>query len=191
MYIINNELLIDAGTGFHPKILVRELHELDLFLEDIKRVILTHAHFDHAGGAHLFRLAKLGTHRDEAQVLEDGDSIASLANMFSATLKKKKVDFKLDDGDLIKSGDIKLTVIHTPGHTKGSICLYDKKNKMLFSGDTVFAGSFGRLDFPGGSSKEMKASLEKLSRLEIDRILPGHGDIVWGAGNEVIKRLLR
>ncbi|MBU4246176.1 MAG: MBL fold metallo-hydrolase, partial [Nanoarchaeota archaeon] len=97
---------------------------------------------------------------------------------------------KLDDGDLIKSGDLKLKVIHTPGHTKGSICLYDEKNKILFSGDTVFAGSFGRVDFPGSSSREMKQTLEKLSKLEIDKILPGHGEIVWGSGNEVIKRLL-
>lgn len=190
MYIINNELLIDAGTGFHPKILVRELHELDLFFEDIKRVILTHAHFDHAGGAHLFKLAKLGAHRDEAEIVENGDSIASLANLFSATLKKKNVDFKLDDGDVIKSGDIKLRVIHTPGHTKGSICIYDAKNKMLFSGDTVFASSHGRVDFPGSSSREMKQTLEKLSKLDIDRILPGHGEIVWGSGNEIIKKLL-
>lgn len=190
MYVINNELLIDAGTGFHPKILVRELHELDLFLEDIKRVILTHAHFDHAGGAHLFKAAKLGAHRDEAKIVENDDSKASLANLFSATLKKKNVDFRLDDGDLIKSGDVKLRVIHAPGHTKGSICLYDEKNKILFSGDTVFAGSFGRVDFPGSSSREMKQTLEKLSKLDIDKILPGHGAIVWGSGNEVIKRLL-
>jgi len=191
MYVINNELLIDAGTGFHPKILVRELHELDLFLEDIKRVILTHAHFDHSGGVHLFRAAKLGAHRDEAEIVENGDSKASLATLFSANLKKKSVDFKLDDGDLIKSGGIKLRVIHTPGHTKGSICLYDETNKMLFSGDTVFESGFGRVDFPGSSSREMKQTLEKLSKLEIDMILPGHGAIVWGSGNEIIKKLLR
>ncbi len=190
LYVINKELLIDAGTGFHPKILVCELHELDLFLEDIKRIILTHAHFDHAGGAHLFKNAKLGLHKSDAEIIQKGDSKASMAHMFSAELKKKNVEFILEDGDLIKSGDVKLRVIHTPGHTKGSICLYDAKNKILFSGDTVFAEGFGRVDFPGSSSREMKQSLEKLSKLDVDKILPGHGAIVWGSGNEVIKRLL-
>ena len=190
IYVINNELLIDAGTGFHPKLLVRELQELGLYFEDIKRIILTHAHFDHAGGAHLFKSAKLGAHKGDAETIQKGDSKASMAYMFSAELKKKNVDFALDDGDLIKSGDLKLKVIHTPGHTKGSICLYDEKNKMLFSGDTVFAEGFGRVDLAGGNSNEMKRSLEALAKLDIGMILPGHGEVVWGSGTETIKRTM-
>ncbi|VVB60955.1 Hydroxyacylglutathione hydrolase [uncultured archaeon] len=190
MYLVNRELLIDAGTGLHPKILVRELHELGIFFEDIKRIVLTHAHFDHAGGVHLFKAAKVGIHKDDAEIIEKGDNSGSMANMFSASLKKKPVDFMLDDGDLIKSGDLKLKVIHTPGHTKGSICFYDEKNKILFSGDTVFSEGFGRIDFPGGSSNEMRDSLERLSKLDVNMILPGHGAPVWGSGNETIKRLL-
>lgn len=188
-YLVNRELLIDAGTGFHPKILVRELHEIGLFLEDIKRIVLTHAHFDHAGGIHLFKNAKVGAHREDAETIERGSS-ESMAQMFSAKMKPRKLDFALEDNDVLKSGEIKLKIIHTPGHTKGSICLYDEKSKMLFSGDTVFAEGFGRMDLPGGSSKEMKQTLERLAKLDIGMILPGHGDVAWAGGSEVIRRLL-
>ncbi len=190
IYVVNKELMIDAGTGFHPKILVRELGGLGLFFEDIKRIILTHGHFDHVAGVHLFKHAKVGIHKEDAGILEKGDHHESMAKMYSAKLKARKPDFILDDGDLIKSGELKLRVIHTPGHTKGSICIYSEKDKILFSGDTVFSEGFGRIDLPGGSSDEMKKSLEKLSSLEIDTILPGHGDVVWGSGARTIKRML-
>ncbi len=188
-YLVNNELLIDAGTGFHPKMLVQALHNEGIFLEDIKRIVLTHAHFDHAGGIHLFKNAKIGIHRDDAKIIESG-SDQSMAQMFAAKIKARKADFALDDGDIIRSGEIKLKVIHTPGHTKGSICIYDEKSKMLFSGDTVFREGFGRMDLPGGNSDEMKKSLEKLSRLDVDILLPGHGEVAWGGGSEVIKRII-
>lgn len=190
IYLVNNELLIDSGTGFHQKELVHALTSAGAVIEDIKRIVLTHGHFDHIGGIHLFRNAKIGAHKDDATAIESVDSNESMAHMFAAKREPKKLDFCLDDGDTIKSGDMKLKVIHAPGHTKGSICLYDEKNKILFSGDTVFADGFGRLDLPGGSSREMKQTLARLAALDVNMILPGHGGVVWASGSEVIRRLI-
>ena len=88
-----------------------------------------------------------------------------------------EADSRVDDGDLIHIGEIEFTVIHTPGHTKGSTCLYCKQEKMLFSGDTIFHGTWGRTDLPTGSFEEMIHSISyKLMVLPDDVIIyPGHG----------------
>jgi len=83
-------------------------------------------------------------------------------------------------------------VIHTPGHSPGSICLYEPGKKWLFSGDTVFAyGSFGRVDLPGGSARELIKSLEMLSRLDVENLYPGHEEVVEGDAKLHIARSLK
>jgi glyoxylase-like metal-dependent hydrolase (beta-lactamase superfamily II) len=83
---------------------------------------------------------------------------------------------ELAEGGRVKFGEIDLEVLHTPGHTEGSVCLLDRTNGMLLSGDTLFAGSWGRTDLPGGSEEQMAESLGRLVDLD-DRltVLPGHG----------------
>jgi glyoxylase-like metal-dependent hydrolase (beta-lactamase superfamily II) len=82
----------------------------------------------------------------------------------------------LAEGSRIKFGEIDLEVLHTPGHTEGSVCLLATGERLLFSGDTLFAGSWGRTDLPGGSDDQMVGSLARLSALPTDlRVLPGHG----------------
>jgi glyoxylase-like metal-dependent hydrolase (beta-lactamase superfamily II) len=82
----------------------------------------------------------------------------------------------LAEGGEIRFGEIRLRVLHTPGHTEGSVCLLDADRGDLYSGDTLFAGGWGRVDFPGGSAEEMAASIARLSELEDRlRVLPGHG----------------
>ena len=85
---------------------------------------------------------------------------------------------ELQEGGEIRFGSIRLEVLHTPGHTEGSICLLDGEDGRLYSGDTLFAGSFGRVDLPGGSAEAMVDSLDRLRRFDDGlRVLPGHGPI--------------
>lgn len=191
IYLIGKELLIDTGTGLSPELTVQALHSAGASPDAIKRIVLTHAHFDHIGGIALFKDAKVMIHKEDAAVIESGDKNGSAASSFCMQMRPRKVDSKLEGGDVIKSGGMRLEVVHTPGHTKGSICLYDRKRKVLFSGDTVFADGFGRIDLPGGSLTEIMKSLERLARLDVDRILPGHGSVVWSGGSGTIKSLLQ
>jgi hydroxyacylglutathione hydrolase len=158
----NDITVVDTGVGDHMNALPPKLKTLDLDPRNVKQIILTHTHFDHTGGIKTLAdicSPKLFLHEQETNNLENfGLSIS-----------------KLHDGEIVVAGDHRLEVIHTPGHTPGSICLYDRKNRILFSGDTVFPdGSFGRTDLPGGESRDLIESLERLTTLEVDFILPGH-----------------
>jgi glyoxylase-like metal-dependent hydrolase (beta-lactamase superfamily II) len=90
---------------------------------------------------------------------------------------KTKADYLLEDGQLIEAAQIRLKVLHTPGHTPGGICLYSADEGIVFAGDTLFAGSVGRTDFPGGNTKQLLKSIkEKLLPLpDNTKIYPGHG----------------
>jgi len=132
-------------------------------LEDLEYIILTHYHFDH-----VFGVPKLkGVTKAKVMIHE---------------LDAKFLDFKLDkllkDNDVIDLGDCSLKVIHTPGHTPGSICLYESKSKSLFSGDTIFThGSLGRTDLTGGNIEQLIESIKKISKLDVKVLYPGHGEI--------------
>ena len=184
IYIIGN-VVIDAGTGFNFTRLMAIFKALRMDMGKVEWVINTHGHFDHAGGNGYFLNAKVAIHEADAPVLEKGDSELSFADFFDGDMKARKVDRLLKDGDEISG----LRVIHTPGHSPGSICLYDEKTKTLFSGDTVFAAGIGRTDLPGGNEEDMKRSLGKLKALKIERLFPGHGDPVLKGVKLVIENL--
>lgn len=135
----------------------------------LTHIILTHAHFDHVGAldavhkAHPAALFAVGEH-------EPLDSVYTFYS--HPNLVIPPIDVRLVDGSTI--GPFK--VIHTPGHTKGSICLYSKKDGLLLSGDTLFCGGYGRTDL-GGSMLDMQTSLTRLAELPPEtKVLPGHGD---------------
>jgi glyoxylase-like metal-dependent hydrolase (beta-lactamase superfamily II) len=137
-------------------------------MEDLSLIVNTHNHFDHVGGNHYLDL-KVAMHLEDATPYEEGDDLATVAGIFGKSMGRMKVDLKLKEGD--KIGEFE--VLHTPGHTRGGICLYD--GETLISGDTVFAGGgFGRVDL-GGNQQDMVNSLERLSKLEVEKLLPGHG----------------
>jgi len=130
---------------------------------EVKYIIDTHGHSDHIGGnAPLKKLTK-------APIL--------IHEYDSALLSSLPADRRLHDGDLIEVGSVKLRVIHTPGHSKGSIVLLGAD--CVFSGDTLFAGSIGRYDLPGGSLREIQSSLRnKLMTLpDHFKVYPGHGPV--------------
>ncbi len=138
-------------------------------------IVNTHAHPDHVGANH--ELAeKYGI---AAALGEDGYKlIEDFKNYFEEfsglKIKDLSIEKLLKDGNVIEIGEIKLNVIKTPGHSKGSICLYGEG--VLFSGDTLFAGTYGRTDVPGGSEEEMLGSIARLMELPDDTIVyPGHG----------------
>ena len=162
-------LVIDAA-GSEGKIL-EKLEEMGLTL---KYVVSTHAHADHTCGnsAILARThAKLVAHQDDAAQM-----VGPKNKAFSITLGKKptpKPDILVRDGDVLEIGRETLHVIHTPGHSPGSICLYGGGN--LFTGDTLFVGAVGRTDLKGGSLQVLLASLKKLLTLPPETtIWPGH-----------------
>lgn len=174
IYLIG-DTIIDSGTGFNYTRLKSLMNILKSPMDSINWIINTHCHFDHTGGNGYFLKAKIAAHEIDAKVIESGDKELSAADFFDGNPHPKKIDKKLKDGDVIKAGSLELEVIHTPGHTHGSICLYDKKNQFLFSGDTVFENAIGRVDFRNSDPTAMQSSLQKLAKLKVKKIFPGHG----------------
>jgi len=153
--------LVDTGAGDPANKLTPKLKALNLDPRNIERVILTHSHFDHTGG--LPEVAASST----PKILAHRSDIAELET-FGLDL------VGLDEGAVIRTEKRELKVLHTGGHTSGSICLYDAEDKIFFSGDTVFPdGSFGRTDL-GGDEGELIESLRRLSELDVEFLLPGH-----------------
>jgi hydroxyacylglutathione hydrolase len=175
IYLIDNELMVDTGTGSYFQIIRENLENLGLHPTEIKMIVNTHCHFDHTGGDKLFRdlcKSKIAIHKEDKKSLESGHT---MADMFNEQPRSVTVDKALKEGDVIKTKNFNFEVLWTPGHTPGSICLYERKKKLLLSGDTVFSDGVGRTDLIGGNSKALKDSIKKLSALRIDYLLPGHG----------------
>jgi len=142
----------------------------------VKYLINTHGHFDHVGANKKMKEvtgAQLAIHPDDEPMLNE---LSHSASMFGLSADNSPpADILLKDGDEISFGDITLKVIHTPGHSKGGVCLYTKGH--LFSGDTLFAGSIGRTDLPGGDYDTLISSIkQKLLAFDDDTIVyTGHG----------------
>ena len=141
---------------------------------NLRYILLTHGHYDHMLGVKHFKedfAAKVVIHKEDVPCLSS--PLKSLAITHGLNFPKTEADVIVSDGDVLSFADSEIEVIHTPGHTKGSICY--KLSDMLFTGDTLFRGTVGRTDFPGGSYKEILASVQKLAGLEGDfRVYPGH-----------------
>ena len=172
------DVIVDTGTGQNRDYILKSIQENGKSVDDLSLIVNTHNHYDHVGGNPYFNL-EVAMHANDAVALEEGDEDALLATMFGKSLEKMKVDLKLEEGDKIHDFEVLLT----PGHTSGSICLYD--GETLISGDTVFSGGgFGRVDL-GGDMDEMRKSLERLSKLNIKNLLPGHGPPVENGSRHV------
>lgn len=188
IYLIGNTV-IDSGTGFNFTRLYSLLKSLNLSFDSIQQVINTHCHFDHIGGNGYFLNAKIAIHPEDAKVLETADPELSMAGYFDGKLKPRKPDILLEDGQKLKIGKHQFQVIHTPGHTPGSICLFDPEKSILISGDTVFADGVGRTDIPGGDQEKLYFSIQKLIGLKPKVLLPGHGKPVLKDAYKVLQAL--
>ncbi|MBI5700770.1 MBL fold metallo-hydrolase [Candidatus Saganbacteria bacterium] len=155
----NEALVIDPGF---------EAKEILPHLGDVKvlAIILTHGHYDHVTEA--FKL-KEGINFP-IYIHKDDDAMMA----YTTGLRADKF---LKDNSTFVIGNLTFDIIHTPGHTLGGICLYNKKEHVLFSGDTLFKNDYGRIDLPGSSQDQMEESLKKLQKLPPEtRVYPGHGD---------------
>lgn len=163
--------IIDPGDEDLKIKKVIEKHSLNPVM-----IINTHGHIDHIKANDKFNLP-VYIHKDDFEFLKDPEK--NLSSFFSSPYICNCQIYKLDENDEIKIGKIILKVIHTPGHTPGSICL--KGNGFIFSGDTIFSDGIGRTDFPEGDSEKLFKSIkEKILTLPSDtEVYPGHGEIFF------------
>ena len=139
-------------------------------------IVLTHQHWDHVAEAHLLAQATGAPLAAHAKDVADLCRPRQSRLMPDVELPPLEVSRELQQGDIVLVGEARLEVLHTPGHTPGSICLHAADEATLLSGDTLFAGSYGRVDFPGGDPRAMADSLRRVSALPPStRVLPGHG----------------
>ena len=186
-YVASCEKTRDAvmiDPGFIEKSEAEEVFKrIDASTLKVGFILNTHGHPDHTCGNGLAKQkyhALLLIHEGDAKMLGEGGKL--LANMMGFTVSSPEADKFLRDGDKFKFGDESLRIIHTPGHSPGSICLLGGKE--CFTGDTLFAGSIGRTDFPSSSHEDMMHSLKKLRDLSDDLLVyPGHG-LVTSMGEE-------
>lgn len=184
-------ILVDTGTGENLESMLRKVSKR-VPLRSIRRVVLTHCHFDHVGGADelVRRLdAELMAHAEDAEVLRKGDGQQTLSLMFGVPGCKLDVA-TLDEGTRLSTGTHEFQVLHTPGHTSGSICIFEESTGILISGDTVFAEGVGRWDFPSGDLEALRSSVTRLGRLNVKDVFPGHGPSVLGDGKRTIEEAI-
>jgi hydroxyacylglutathione hydrolase len=168
-------IVIDPGDDIDNVVAILGKHNLQ-----VKQIVITHAHIDHVGGAMKLRAAT-----GAPILLNQNDYVLlKMLNVQAAWIGvpdpgKVEIDHSVDQNDTIRAGSLSAEIIPTPGHTEGSISLYFQFEKKLIAGDTLFAGSIGRTDLPGGSYKKIISSLhEKLLTLPDETVVvPGHGPL--------------
>jgi glyoxylase-like metal-dependent hydrolase (beta-lactamase superfamily II) len=169
----NQAILIDPG--FEDK-------KIDNFIKNnhllVKYILLTHAHFDHVGAALFYKnltKAKIAMHKEEVDILKKFSGMR--ANMFGYKVELFEPDLLLADGQELKVGEMEIKVIHTPGHSSGGLSFYLPKEKIVFSGDTLFCQGVGRTDLPGSNEEALWNSIIKKLLVLPDetKVLPGHG----------------
>ena len=168
-------MVIDPGDNIADILALIGKHNLQ-----VKQIVITHAHIDHVGGAMKLRAATgapILLNRNDSALLKMLDAQAAWIGMGAPG--KVEIDQSIEESDKVQAGLLVAEVLHTPGHTEGSICLYFPLQKKLIAGDTLFAGSIGRTDLPGGSFDQIIRSLhEKILALPDDTVVvPGHGPL--------------
>jgi len=173
-------VLIDPGHMHRVPSLFERMRRDGVDPGKIHAVICTHGHPDHFEGTLAFRdgKVKIGISAlDEKLVEEVGGPMYARQGL---RMPDFRVDFYLKEGDLTL-GKHDFQVLHTPGHSPGSLCLYWQRYKLLVPGDVVFNGGVGRVDLPGGDQNLLKKSLERLASLPVELLIPGHGPALQGA----------
>jgi glyoxylase-like metal-dependent hydrolase (beta-lactamase superfamily II) len=173
--VTREAIVIDPGDDIDDVLALVRKHNLQ-----VKQIVITHAHIDHVGGAMKLRAATgapILLNQNDYELLKMLDVQAAWLGMVPPG--KVEIDQSVGQADTVKAGSLTADVIHTPGHTEGSVCLYFPAENKLIAGDTLFAGSIGRTDLPGGSMQTILRSLhEKVLALPDETIvIPGHGPL--------------
>jgi hydroxyacylglutathione hydrolase len=184
-YVIKDKLtmLIDPGnTQFLPALL-QSLQKDGIDPKTIDIIMNTHLHGDHCWANDAFKQAsgaELLVHKVQKQL---GDAAANQAAKFFGVPSSDFTEDRVLDEDRLSLGETEIEFIHSPGHSPESVCFYCRADKILICGDVIFNQNTGRVDLPGGSADQLKESIERLSKLDVEYLLPGHMDIVTGADN--------
>jgi hydroxyacylglutathione hydrolase len=169
-------MVIDPGDDVAEIVAILTRHQLTA-----KMIVITHAHIDHIGGAAKLRaLTGAPVYMNENDtLLADRLSTQALWLHMETAPENPGIDTPAREGDILRAGSIEAHVLHTPGHTPGSISLYFPAQEKLVAGDTLFKGSVGRTDLPGGDSVKIASSIrQKLYTLPDSTVVyPGHGDV--------------
>ncbi len=166
-------IVIDPGDDIEQVLALIKKHNLQ-----VQQIVITHAHIDHVGGAMKLRAATgapILLNQNDYPLLKMLDVQAAWIGV--PTPGKVEIDQNLGHADTVKAGSLEAQVLHTPGHTEGSICLYFPAQQKLIAGDTLFAGSIGRTDLPGGSYEKILRSIHDhvLALPDETVVVPGHG----------------
>jgi glyoxylase-like metal-dependent hydrolase (beta-lactamase superfamily II) len=166
-------MVIDPGDDIDDITAILQKHNLK-----VKQIVITHAHIDHVGGAMKLRAltgAPILLNQNDYALLKMLDVQATWVGM--ASPGRVEIEAGLSHDDALQAGNLSANVIYTPGHTEGSVCLYFPAEKLLIAGDTLFAGSIGRTDLPGGSFEKIMRSLHQqvLALPDETVVIPGHG----------------
>jgi hydroxyacylglutathione hydrolase len=198
--------MVDVGLVGRGEEKLGHIERAGIGLKDIKRIILTHTHFDHIGCIKEIMGglpdAEVWVHQIEADYLEKGDERIIHGNeMFAGFIRLQygigdgfyqlSAHRRLTEGDILEIGGLVWEVLHIPGHSAGGIGLYNAKEKVLIPGDTVYADyNIGRFDLYSADGGQLRRSLERLAQLEAEILLPGHNRILRQGTKESIRETL-
>ncbi|MDY6952211.1 MAG: MBL fold metallo-hydrolase [Thermodesulfobacteriota bacterium] len=172
----SKRVLIDPGHRSLFRHVQQGLTDLEIALDQIDLVMVTHGHPDHVEAVQLFA--------PPTQVAMSQEDYRFMKEVRTPLLRMGGLDgfepdFFLQEGWLNVGGET-FQVLSTPGHSPGSVSLYWPEQKALFTGDVVFSGGVGRTDFPGGKARRLKESIQRMAELDVEHLLPGHGECVSG-----------
>ncbi|MFC1929412.1 MBL fold metallo-hydrolase [Chloroflexota bacterium] len=173
-------IIVDPGSVQFLPALLQDLGKDGISLEDIGMIINTHLHLDHSWADEAFKEASGAKIIFHSVQKESYDVTVVKTTRFFGL---QPISFREDscfESDRLDTGDMEFELIHAPGHSPDSICYYCPRDKILICGDVLFDHNTGRLDLPGGNADELRKSIERLTQLEIEYLLPGHMGIVTG-----------
>ena len=183
-------VLVDSSASNNASQIIASLKEQGIAPEQINLILHTHGHADHFGCDFLFKNAEIMMHKHDAERVNKNDAAFTCSAWLQGT-KIPAISSFLTPNQTIDLGKLKLQVLHTPGHTHGSVCLLERNKKLLFSGDTLFNAGIGRTDLPTGNAADLLQSLKTLKTTPFNYLLPGHGEMLKDGQQSNIENALK